>query len=188
MGRSGKCDFSEFEKFAKQFEKVSEAQIHEFCKSCAKELAARLLSLVIKRTPVGHYPKDFGKKGGTLRRGWTAKTEEEAMSSTGKPSAPEQKAFIEGCTVSKSGSTYSIEITNPVHYASYVEFGHRTLKISPKTGKVIRYKGKDGKWYTGKDGWANGKYMLTISESTLKQQAPAILEKKIEKWLGEVLS
>ena len=40
-------------------------------------LAARLLALVIPRTPVGQYPRSSGKKGGTLRRGWTARTEQE---------------------------------------------------------------------------------------------------------------
>ena len=46
------------------------------------KLAARLLALVIPRTPVGQYPKGSGKKGGTLRRGWTAKTDEEAATGT----------------------------------------------------------------------------------------------------------
>ena len=47
-------------------------QMDQFLNSCAKELAARLLAKVIKRTPVGQYPKGSGKTGGTLRRGWTA--------------------------------------------------------------------------------------------------------------------
>lgn len=35
------------------------------------EKVARLLRMVVKRTPVGQYPASSGKKGGTLRRGWT---------------------------------------------------------------------------------------------------------------------
>lgn len=166
MGKSCKIDFSGLEKFAKKLEKVSEAELQAFCESCAKELAARLLALVIKRTPVGDYPNKSYKKGGTLRRGWTVDTEEEAESNPSTPSAPEQKARIEGCTVTKDGSAYTIELINPVFYASYVESGHRTPNH------------KD---------WVNGQYMLKISEDELKKQAPAILEKKIEKWLGEVL-
>lgn len=38
--------------------------------SCAKELTARLLAKVIRKTPVGEYDKNVGKSGGTLRRGW----------------------------------------------------------------------------------------------------------------------
>ena len=48
--------------------------------ACAKELAARLLAKVIKRTPVGQYPSGSGKVGGTLRRGWTAGKNQNAIS------------------------------------------------------------------------------------------------------------
>jgi hypothetical protein len=65
-------------------------------------LAARLLAKVIKRTPVGKYPASSGKKGGTLRRGWTIGA------------------------VKKIGDEYTIEVINPTEYAPYVEFGHRT--------------------------------------------------------------
>lgn len=57
-----------------------------------------------------------------------------------------------------------IEITNPTEYASYVEFGHRT---------------KNHK------GWVRGKFMLTISEQEIQEAAPAILERKLAKKLGE---
>ena len=60
-----------------------------------------------------------------------------------------------------------IEIVNPVEYASYVEFGHRTR---------------------GGGGWVEGQFFLTISENELKKSAPAIIERKINNWLGGVLS
>jgi len=93
----------------------------EFVEACAKELAARLLRMVIKRTPVGDYSgdsynctsgvqhkghKESGKKGGTLRRGWTG--------SKGQASA---KGYAEAMTVNHFGNTYVIEIINPVEYA-----------------------------------------------------------------------
>lgn len=86
----------------------------KFCEDCAKELAARLLSLVIKRTPVGKYPKGSGQVGGTLRRGWTAGEKTGA------------KAFVDGCKVYKNGNIYTIVVKNAVEYAPYVEYGHRT--------------------------------------------------------------
>ena len=66
----------------------------DFLTQTSKELAARLLRKVIKRTPVGTYTD--GRVGGTLRRGWNV-----------------NKDF----KVQKVGSNYVIEIVNPVEYA-----------------------------------------------------------------------
>ena len=67
MSRWGRCDFSQFREFAKGFEKLSDSEIDDLCVACSKELAARLLALVIPATPVGKYPKGSGKKGGRVR-------------------------------------------------------------------------------------------------------------------------
>ena len=56
MAKWGKCDFRQLEQMQKQLEKM-EKERTAFCEACAKELAARLLALVIKRTPVGKAPK-----------------------------------------------------------------------------------------------------------------------------------
>lgn len=53
MAKWGMCDFSELEKLEKEFEKLAKTDVEKFCKDVAKELAARLLSKVIPRTPVG---------------------------------------------------------------------------------------------------------------------------------------
>ncbi|MCD7828516.1 MAG: HK97 gp10 family phage protein [Clostridiales bacterium] len=55
-----------------QLKALQNSEREAFMEACTKELAARLLGKVIKRTPVGDYPNSSGKKGGTLRRGWTA--------------------------------------------------------------------------------------------------------------------
>lgn len=101
MGRMGKFDCEGMKEFKKQLEQLMQTQ-NEFVESCAKELAARLLRLVVKKTPVGVYPESTGKMGGTLRRGWTIGE------------------------IRKEGGVYKIEIINQVEYASYVEHGHRT--------------------------------------------------------------
>lgn len=154
MARVGKvkANFKDLKDFYEKMNKLNEAELDLFIEACAKELAARLLAKVIKRTPVGIYPKGSGKKGGTLRRGWTA---EKAQSAT---------QYVESLTINHFGGTYVIEITNPTDYASYVEFGHRT---------------KNHK------GWVRGKFMLTISEQEIQEAAPAILERKLAKKLGE---
>ena len=57
MPKWGKCDFRELENLQKRMEKLEKEQ-DAFCRKCAQELAARLLYLVGKRTPVGTIPED----------------------------------------------------------------------------------------------------------------------------------
>lgn len=164
MAKWGNCDFSELRKYADKLEKLTDADINDLCVKCSKELAARLLALVIPRTIVGDYPAGSGKVGGTLRRGWTSKTHAEAASGKGKNGKP-IKEYVASLPVRKVGGYYIIKIINPVEYSAYVEFGHRT-----RSG-----------------GWVDGKYMLTISEERLKQIAPRVLEKMLYQKIREVI-
>ena len=169
MASNGNVDFRDLENFKKKLEEnLSDDQVDLFIESCAKELAARLLAKVIKRTPVGDYSKPVnfttkdgkqvsftpksGKKGGTLRRGWTAGKSQSAT------------AYANSLKVNHFGDVYVIEIINPVEYAPYVEYGHRTR---------------------GGDGWVEGRFMLTISSQEIERDAPKILENKLKKKLGE---
>lgn len=152
MARWGRVDYSQLRAFAQAVKKLSDSEMDALCVACSKALAARLLALVIPATPVGKYPKSSGKKGGTLRRGWGAKSGTAAV------------GYANSLPVRKAGNTYTIEIINPVEYASYVEFGHRTPS----------------------GGWVEGQYMLTISEEKLKRVAPSVLEKMILQKLREV--
>jgi len=160
MAKWGNCDFRKLKELQKRMERLQPNDFEKFCEAAAKELAARLLAKVIKRTPVGQYPDVPGKNGGTLRRGWTAKTEGEAKSGGNQKA----KAYAESLQITKSGDVYQIEIINPVEYASYVEYGHRTRNHK---------------------GWVPGRFMLTISEKELDAQKEKILEKKLTKYLGE---
>lgn len=160
-----------------------------FLESCAKELAARLLRKVIKRTPVGDYTVEVekvakrdsknhkkgetytekeadgsGRTGGTLKRGWTGGEKSSAS------------AYAQSLPIHHQGSMYTIEVKNPIEYASYVEYGHRQ-----EVGKYVPALGKQLK-----QGWVSGKFMLTTSEDELKSIAPAVLESKIKKKLKEV--
>lgn len=101
MAVFGKFSAADIKKLQKQFNKLQDVNGEAFIESCAKELASRLIAKVTKRTPVGDYPNGSGKKGGTLRRGWT----------------------IGG--IIKDNDVYKIDVINPVEYASYVEYGHR---------------------------------------------------------------
>lgn len=164
MAKWGKVDFKQLKKLQKNIDKLASVDLDKFCQDVAKELAARLLAKVIKRTPVGQYPEHTGMMGGTLRRGWTAETEAEAEVTAVFGGGTGAKAYVNSLKVERVGNTYQIEIVNPVNYASYVEFGHRT---------------KNHK------GWVNGRFMLTVSEQELDSQAPKIIERKLIKYLGE---
>lgn len=152
----GTIDYRQLKKLQAKLQKLQSADLEQFCIDASKELAARLLALVIPRTPVGQYPKSAGKNGGTLRRGWT-----------GKKSGNDATAYAKTLPVHKQGRNYYIEVINPVYYASYVEFGHRT---------------------PGGNGWVPGQYFLTISEQELESIAPAVIQRKLQKLLMEALN
>ena len=106
--------YKELQDFTRKIENLNKQQKDEFMKACCKELAARLLEKVIKRTKPGNYSKEIEvtakrdskyhkkgdkykkkvtpKKGGTLRRGWTAETHEEAVNGNGNGKKPEEYA------------------------------------------------------------------------------------------------
>ncbi len=190
MGKMGNFTISDLKKLQDQLNKFQSGNVESFVESCAKELAARLLAKVIKRTPVGDYSKEVevtakrdsknhkkgdtykkrinpsGKMGGTLRRGWTSKSHKEAESGTGKSSVSEGIAYADSLKINHYGGFLVIEIINPVEYASYVEYGHRTRNHK---------------------GWVPGRFMLTISEQEMQGIAPKVLEAKIKKFLGECM-
>ena len=89
-----KFDKKELEKLQKQLEELEKGKAKDkFFEDCAKDLAARLLSLVIHKTPEGVYPNDSSRKGGTLRRGWTGGKKMDA------------EAFAKSLEIEKSGKT-----------------------------------------------------------------------------------
>lgn len=195
-----KVDTSEWTTFIQNIENLQKTQAELFFQMAAKTMAARLLALVIPRTPVGKgtyemvprigkdgtpetYKRNtkYGKKGtvkmkrqtvtagGTLRRGWTAKTHAQAQSGTGGDAT----SYAQSLDVKKIGNTYQIEVSNPVEYASYVEFGHRQTpgRFVPAIGKRL------------KASWVEGKFFLTISEQELQTIAPTILAAELESFL-----
>lgn len=200
MSKMGKFSAADIKKLQKQLNKIQSADMDALMESCAKELAARLLALVIKRTPVGNYTEEIeviakrdskhhkkgdtytkrvnpsGKKtSGTLRRGWTSETHEEAEKGKGSPTVQEAKAYANSLTINHTGNNFTVEIINPVKYASYVEYGHVQTpgRYVPAIGKKL------------KRGFVQGRFMLTISEQELETITPKVLTSKIKKYLGE---
>lgn len=160
MGRDIKIDLKGLEDLKKRLQKIEKEDATRFFEELSREIAARLLAKVIKRTPVGK------TDGGTLRRGWTG----------GGEKGTAAKSFASGLDVKKSGKSYTVVISNNVEYASYVEYGHRQTpgRYVPGLGKRLV---KD---------WVDGKFMLTLSEHEIEGQAGRIIEKKLTEWLASL--
>lgn len=159
-------DYRELENFCKKLEKFNAQDKDLFFSDCCKELAARFLQKVVDRTPVGEYPAETGRVGGTLKRGWTG----------GKDTSP--IAYAKSMPVTRRGKDYVIECINPTEYASYVEFGHRQHpgQYVPAIGKRLV------------KSWVPGKKFMTISEDEIKGMTPALLSKLIEERMRELFN
>jgi len=183
MARWGSADFAQLQKLRNSVEKLQKVDMQRFCEDCARELAARLLALVIPRTPVGKTQREKDAKGklravhmgGALRRGWTAKTEAEAEQRGG---GSDGATYAQSLPVTKAGGWYQVTVINPVRYASYVEYGHRQTpgRYVPAIGKQL------------KKAWVPGQYMLTISEKQLQSIIPSLLERKLQAFLEEAFN
>lgn len=102
----------------------------------AEECIRELAGRLLAKT-IARTPVDTGD----LRRGWTI--------------GPIQRV----------GNDYLVEIINPMEYATYVEYGHRTRNLM---------------------GWVEGRFMLTISQEELEAEMPAFLEQKIQQFMNRL--
>ena len=147
------ANYKQLAKFTKDIEKLNASQKEEFLESCCKELAARLLRGVISKTK---------SNTGTLRRGWTVGTHSDAA-------AGKNVAVNEWCNsveIKKIGNVYRLDIINPVDYASYYEYGHRTSSGA---------------------GWVEGRFPLTIAEAELNAVSDGVLARKLKTFLKGVM-
>ena len=132
----------------KQLEDL-EKNMDSFIKDCAREITALLLRKTIQKTPVGQYPRSSGKKGGTLRKGWTGGVTESATN------------YSKHVQINQVGDEYFVYISNPVEYASYVEYGHTTTNG----------------W------WVDGQFMLKLSVKEVDNLTEKLVERKIRQYI-----
>lgn len=149
-----KVDVKKLDAFAKKLKKASSKDVTKFLEKCAKELAKRLLRRTIQKTP-----KDLGN----LQRGWTAKPGTPPCREYKQKSTPEQ--WAQTALITRSGKETRIVISNPIEYAVYVEYGHRTRDLT---------------------GWVPGQFMLTLSIEELDSMKNGILEKLLTDFLSEL--
>ena len=124
MGRNGGVDATEFYELWKKFYELSEREGKLINEKLVKEQAKAVLGAAIRVTTVGQY--EDGTVGGTLRRGWTTATHQEAYAKRNDSGSKDVSKTVENKPVLKQGKTYKIILRNNVEYASYVNYGHRT--------------------------------------------------------------
>lgn len=110
-------------------------------------LGMRFVRKVKLATPVG--------ETGQLRRNWS----------------------IDNSEKTRTGSIYTLKITNPTEYAEYVEYGHRQTpgRFVPKLGKRL------------KQSWVPGQFFAARSEAQIQQIADKVVQTVIEKEIREAL-
>ncbi|MTI56154.1 HK97 gp10 family phage protein [Geosporobacter ferrireducens] len=144
MAKLGKFNYSDFKLLAGSFQKaLDERVVERFIREFLLEMAFRAERKIKKRTPVGVYPEGSGRTGGNLRRNWKVGN------------------------VEKQGDAYIVEIYNPVDYAGYVEYGHRTRNHK---------------------GWVEGRFMMTISMQEIERELPKYLKRKQVDMLEQILN
>lgn len=212
MTKWGKVDYKQMKEFQKKLQQLNDLQ-QEFCEAAAKELAARLLAKVIRRTPVGKPPKGektvkvkvassttVTRKAGngtvsykrkTMRTmywaGYTGGTLRRGWVSK----SHEEAASGGGKPAAQDGAAYaqSLPIQKQgnafvVDIVNPVDYASYVEYGHRQTpGRYVPQLGKKLK-----GGWIQGKFMLTVSVDELQRDAPKILEKKLAKWLGEALN
>lgn len=167
-----RVDTREWTEFSEKLRALSQKQATIFMNSAVKECANWLLSLVVPRTPAGKV------NGGTLRRGWLNNTANQAARGSGTEFSGSDFSNRAGAFNVERGKRggYSITITNPVYYASYVEYGHRQTpgRYVPAIGKRLVAS------------WVEGQHFLKISEDELREIAPELLEEMLNDFLRTV--
>nr|DAK14403.1 MAG TPA: type I neck protein [Caudoviricetes sp.]DAU61375.1 MAG TPA: type I neck protein [Caudoviricetes sp.] len=195
MGQAVKINMAGLEVMKKNLENIQKNQT-EIMAGLVKSLGALLLRKVIFRTPVGDYENDFqtykrdnkkkgikagdvkyNKNGNAKRKGYKSVTSKKVTYIYRRRGGNLRRNWTIG-QVFKNGNLYSVEVINPTHYASYVEYGHRQTpgRFVPVLGKKL------------KRAWVPGRFMLTISENEIKENMDVILEKKLDSILKKVFS
>ncbi|MBP3410476.1 MAG: HK97 gp10 family phage protein [Clostridia bacterium] len=173
-----KVDTRQLEKFSKDIARLSTQQADEFMEFALRQTAIGFLGAVIEATPVGDSRKNKDGEtihvGGSLRRAWTCNTEAQAEAGMQQDSA----MYIAGRKLEerKRGGHYSMTLKNPMHYASYVEYGHKQKpgRFVPAIGKRLVNR------------FVEGVHFVKETEEDFREAAPAELQRMLDDYLKKV--
>ena len=152
---SNDFDFSELEKYCKEFEKTSQ-EFETFLKKFLLQQAQRVVRLAKQKTPVDT---------GALINSWAIGSQKVVLKEKGGTSKKSGKLLVtvdfENSDITDSniiGNLMEVEISNGMEYASYVEYGHHSYE---------------------------GRFMLTIAVDTVQNAVEGRFKKEFMQFMKE---
>ncbi len=144
----GSIDKKQFEELRKKVEDLSGEEVNALMIDCVDDLAKRVVEGAKEKTPVDK---------GRLKGGWNI--------------------ALKNSKTEKAPKGYQRILTNPVEYASYIEWGHR--QTPGRYVHAIRKRLKKQ--------WVNGYYMMSKTEAEINAHAGELIRNKIDKFLEKKL-
>ena len=127
----------------------------DFLKGFLIEMANRIIAKTKPRTP---------KDTGALRSSWGIETEKtEVVKGTNSQGGKMLKTIRTG-DIKYNGKEISLVLSNPMEYASFIEYGHRIVRGGVEVG------------------WYEGRFMLKISIDEVKAQMPLRYQQQFHNW------
>lgn len=151
-----KLDMKELLEYSKKLAKASDG-FEDFLKDFLIEMAYRIIARVKRkdRTPVDT---------GALRNAWGIETEKTEIVESKNNQGKKMLKTIRSGDIRYNGKEISLVLSNPMEYASYIEYGHRIVRNGAEVG------------------WYEGRFMLKISIDEVRKQMPLRYKKDFESW------
>lgn len=215
MATWGSADYRQLERLRENLAKLQGADMDKFCTDVSRELAWRLLALVIPRTPVGRKPTLEQLGGKEAKATVKTKLRDAQGRLRTRSFLSREGAILQQYWSGYMGGTLRRGWTAKNEEAAAKPGGGMTAKAYAQTLPVTKAGGvyqitvinpvkyasyvefghrqKPGRYVPQigkrlKRGWVPGKYMLTLSEKDLQTIAPGLLEKRLDAFLREVFN
>lgn len=165
MPKYGDMDIEGFRELTGKVNKLAHGGFKQHLRATVNAIALDMLALMKENTPVGDVDKWgyitpdarkrywSGYQGGSLRDAWQYE-------------------------IKKESGGYSIELVNPLHYASAVEYGH-----SQQKGRYVKQIGRRLVRV-----WIPGEFFMKATEDEIRVKLPRELKRLIEAKLMEVFN
>ena len=147
-------DMKELLEYSRNLAKSSD-NFEDFLKDFLIEMANRIIAKTKPRTPVDT---------GALRSSWGIETEKtKVIESTNNQGRKMLKTIRTG-DIKYNGKEISLVLSNPMEYATEIEYGHRVVRNGVEVG------------------WYEGKFMLKTSIDEVRRQMPLRYKRDFENW------
>lgn len=147
-------DMKQLLKYSRKLAKGSD-NFEDFLKEFLIEMAERVIAKTKSRTPVDT---------GALRNAWGIETEKTEVVESKNNQGRKMLKTIRTGDIEYNGKKISLILSNPMEYATDIEYGHRIVINGVKVG------------------WYEGRFMLKISIDEIRKQMPHRYIKEFNAW------